>query len=192
MRGGKSDVVISPGGPVGPRWFGGRLGCHLGGRPVTSRFAAASDQEQAQDPVATPRRAQGLCRSRRTANPTVSVVVPTLNEARNLAYAFRRLPPCVAEVVVVDGRSTDDTVAVARALRPDVKVVLERARGKGAALRAGFAAATGDIIVMTRARTKTMAMSRESSGVTVDSNGGWGVVVGTECPRCRPSCSTVR
>lgn len=148
MRGGKSDVVISPGGPVGPRWFGGRLGCHLGGRPVTSRLAAASDQEQAQDPVATPRRAQGLCRRRRTANPTVSVVVPTLNEARNLAYAFRRLPPCVAEVVVVDGRSTDDTVAVARALRPDVKVVLERARGKGAALRAGFAAATGDIIVM--------------------------------------------
>jgi glycosyltransferase involved in cell wall biosynthesis len=48
----------------------------------------------------------------------------------------------------VDGRSTDDTVAVARRLREDVKVVMELRRGKGAALQAGFAAATGDIIVM--------------------------------------------
>ena len=89
-----------------------------------------------------------LHRGRRTANPTVSVVLPTLNEARNLPYAFRRLPDCVSEVIVVDGRSTDDTVDVARALRPDVNVVLESSKGKGAALRAGFAVATGDIIVM--------------------------------------------
>ncbi len=89
-----------------------------------------------------------LCRSLRPRQPTVSVVVPTLNEARNLAYAFRRLPPCVSEVVVVDGRSTDDTVEVARALRRDVRVVLEPKAGKGAALCRGFEASTGDIIVM--------------------------------------------
>jgi glycosyltransferase involved in cell wall biosynthesis len=80
--------------------------------------------------------------------PTVSVVVPTLNEERNLPIVFGLLPEGLHEVIVVDGRSTDDTVAVARRLRPDTKVVLETRKGKGAALQAGFAAATGDIIVM--------------------------------------------
>ncbi|MCA1668819.1 MAG: glycosyltransferase family 2 protein [Thermomicrobia bacterium] len=78
----------------------------------------------------------------------VSVVIPTLNEAANLPHVLPKIPPWVHEVVLVDGRSTDDTVAVARALRPGVRVVLEPAPGKGAALRAGFAAASGDIIVM--------------------------------------------
>jgi len=78
----------------------------------------------------------------------VSVVIPTLNEAANLPHVLPRIPAWVHEVVIVDGRSTDDTVAVARALRPDVRIVLETSRGKGAALRSGFAAATGDIIVM--------------------------------------------
>ena len=79
---------------------------------------------------------------------TVSVVIPTMNEARNLPWVLRRIPEWVDEVVIVDGRSTDDTVAVARALRPDVTVVLERRPGKGAAIRAGFEAATGDAVVM--------------------------------------------
>src|SRR5215471_4336661 len=79
---------------------------------------------------------------------TVSVVIPTLNEARNLPHVFAALPTWIHEVVIVDGRSTDDTVSVARRLRPDVKVVMQTGRGKGDALRAGFAASTGDIIVM--------------------------------------------
>ncbi len=77
----------------------------------------------------------------------VSVVIPTLNEAQNLPYAFAALPSWIDEVVLVDGRSTDDTVRVARRLRPDVKVVMQGGRGKGDALLAGFAACTGDIIV---------------------------------------------
>jgi glycosyltransferase involved in cell wall biosynthesis len=80
--------------------------------------------------------------------PRVTVVIPTLNEARNLPHVFERLPENLHEVVLVDGRSTDDTVAVARELRPDIRVVLETAPGKGRALRAGFEAARGDIIVM--------------------------------------------
>ena len=80
--------------------------------------------------------------------PRVSLVIPTLNEARNLPLLMRRLPEWLHEVILVDGCSSDDTVIVARALMPDIKVVMERRRGKGAALRAGFAAATGDIIVI--------------------------------------------
>lgn len=80
--------------------------------------------------------------------PKVSFVVPTLNEAKNLPWLLPRIPDWAHEVIIVDGRSTDDTIAVARSLRQDVKIVLETRRGKGAALRAGFRAATGDIIVM--------------------------------------------
>jgi glycosyltransferase involved in cell wall biosynthesis len=77
----------------------------------------------------------------------VSVVIPALNEGRNLPYVFARLPYGLHEVIVVDGHSTDDTVAVARRLRPDVRLVVQPGRGKGDALAAGFAACTGDIIV---------------------------------------------
>jgi glycosyltransferase involved in cell wall biosynthesis len=78
--------------------------------------------------------------------PSVSVVVPALNEARNIRYVFDRMPPDVHEVILVDGLSADDTVAVARQLRPDVHIVLQSRQGKGNALACGFAAATGDII----------------------------------------------
>jgi hypothetical protein len=80
--------------------------------------------------------------------PSVSVVVPALNEARNIPHVFARMPPEVHEVVLVDGFSVDDTVAVARQLTPDVHVVMQTRQGKGNALACGFAAATGDIIAM--------------------------------------------
>ncbi|WP_244208430.1 glycosyltransferase family 2 protein [Arthrobacter oryzae] len=76
------------------------------------------------------------------------MVIPTLNEAMNLPWVLRRMPSYVDEVVIVDGRSLDATVDVARALRLDVVVVAETRPGKGNAVRAGFAAASGDIIVM--------------------------------------------
>jgi glycosyltransferase involved in cell wall biosynthesis len=80
--------------------------------------------------------------------PRVSFVIPTLNEAKNLPWLLPRIPNWAHEIIIVDGRSTDNTVAVARRLRNDVKIVMEPRRGKGAALQAGFRAATGDIIVM--------------------------------------------
>jgi glycosyltransferase involved in cell wall biosynthesis len=79
--------------------------------------------------------------------PRISVIVPALNEAQNLPHVFARLPQ-VDEIVLVDGGSTDDTVAVARRLRPDIRVVRQNRKGKGNALACGFAEATGDIIVM--------------------------------------------
>ena len=77
----------------------------------------------------------------------VSVVIPTLNEARNLPHVLDRLPTDVHEVIVVDGHSVDDTLTVARRLRPDVRIVMQTRRGKGNALACGFAVASGDIIV---------------------------------------------
>ncbi|TVZ00054.1 glycosyltransferase family 2 protein [Trebonia kvetii] len=80
--------------------------------------------------------------------PSVSVVVPAKNESRNLAHVFSTIPEWVDEVVLVDGHSTDDTVAEAQRLLPSVKIVHQQGKGKGDALIAGFEAAKGDIIVM--------------------------------------------
>jgi glycosyltransferase involved in cell wall biosynthesis len=80
--------------------------------------------------------------------PTVSVVIPARNEAANLPHVFNTLPRWVDEIILVDGHSTDDTIAVAQVLCPEAKIIRQSGRGKGDALLAGFAAATGDIIVM--------------------------------------------
>jgi glycosyltransferase involved in cell wall biosynthesis len=80
--------------------------------------------------------------------PAVSVVIPVKNEARNLPIVFGSLPGWISEVVLVDGQSVDDTVAVAEELYPDIKIVHQVGAGKGDALLSGFAACTGDIIVM--------------------------------------------
>lgn len=80
--------------------------------------------------------------------PTVSVVIPVKNEARNLPLVLKSVPDWVDEVVLVDGHSVDGTVDIARACRPDITVITQPGRGKGDALLAGFAACTGDIIVM--------------------------------------------
>jgi glycosyltransferase involved in cell wall biosynthesis len=80
--------------------------------------------------------------------PKVSVVIPARNEARNLEHVFSTIPDWVDEIVLVDGQSKDDTVATAQRLYPALKVVHQQGRGKGDALQAGFAVATGEIIVM--------------------------------------------
>jgi glycosyltransferase involved in cell wall biosynthesis len=92
-----------------------------------------------------------------SAIPRVSVVIPTLNEARNLPHVFAGLPADLHQVIIVDGHSVDETVAVARRLRPDVRVVMQAAKGKGDALACGFAACDGDIIVMLDADGSTDA-----------------------------------
>jgi glycosyltransferase involved in cell wall biosynthesis len=81
----------------------------------------------------------------------VSVVVPVRNEARNLEIvlpAIAAVRPAVHEVIVVDGASTDGSLDVARRVLPWVRTVSQTRRGKGNAMACGFAAATGDVIVM--------------------------------------------
>jgi len=79
---------------------------------------------------------------------SVSVVIPALNEARNLPFVLPLIPEWVYEVIIVDGNSTDGTPDVARQLLPDVRVVEQVGPGKGAALRTGLQAARGEIVVM--------------------------------------------
>jgi glycosyltransferase involved in cell wall biosynthesis len=75
------------------------------------------------------------------------VIIPTLNEANNLRSLLPLLPEWIDQLVIVDGYSTDDTVEIARNLCANATIIMAKQRGKGAALRSGFAAATGDIIV---------------------------------------------
>jgi len=87
--------------------------------------------------------------------PLVSVIVAARNEAGNIAEIFRRTPEMGAgtEIVFVEGHSQDDTYAVIEkeiARHPERKSQLHRQKGKGKgdAVRLGFAQAKGDILMI--------------------------------------------
>lgn len=85
---------------------------------------------------------------------TVSIVVPVYNEVATVDRLLRRLAalPLPKEVIVVDDGSTDGTASVLRRLQEeglmDHLLAHDRNRGKGAALRTGFACVTGDVVVV--------------------------------------------
>lgn len=76
---------------------------------------------------------------------SVSVIIPTWNEAAGLAYTLRSVPALVDEVVVVDAFSKDGTPDIARA--NGARVFSEVRRGYGRAFKTGFNGANGDILV---------------------------------------------
>jgi glycosyltransferase involved in cell wall biosynthesis len=78
----------------------------------------------------------------------VSIVIPARNEAKNLYHFLPSIPAGISEIILVDGHSTDDTIAVAQNLCPDIRIIRQVGNGKGDAMRAGFAACTQDVIVM--------------------------------------------
>ena len=96
---------------------------------------------------AVPAPATGI-RSGVPATSRVSLVIPVRNEARNVAWVLEQITADVDEIILVDGASTDATLITALRYRPDIKVVPQQGVGKGSALRTGFFAATGDLIVM--------------------------------------------
>jgi glycosyltransferase involved in cell wall biosynthesis len=84
---------------------------------------------------------------RKANSPRITVIIPTLNEERNLLHILPNIPITLDEILLVDGYSTDNTVELAKKLRRGIRVIYQDGRGKGNALRAGITNATGDIIV---------------------------------------------
>ena len=92
----------------------------------------------------------------RAVPPRVTVVCPCRNEEGNIAQVVRRLPPLGShtELIFVEGHSTDGTLEACRRAAAtmrqdlDIKVLVQSGRGKGDAVRLGFAQATGDLLVI--------------------------------------------
>jgi glycosyltransferase involved in cell wall biosynthesis len=89
------------------------------------------------------------------ASPTVSVVIPCRNESGHIRELVSRLPelPVGSEYLFVEGHSTDDTEAVLRQVvaenpqRP-LRLLKQPGRGKGDAVRLGFAEARGEVLLI--------------------------------------------
>ncbi|HYG95480.1 MAG TPA: glycosyltransferase family 2 protein, partial [Solirubrobacterales bacterium] len=85
---------------------------------------------------------------RSTRKTKVSVVVPAMNEEKNIGLVLAELPEGLHEVILVDGNSKDNTIEAARRAYPSIRVTTQSGRGKGDAFRTGFAAVTGNLVVM--------------------------------------------
>ena len=89
-------------------------------------------------------------------NGTLSVIVPIYNEAATVrqsldAILAKTVPGWTLQIIMVESNSTDGTRSIVQtyAAHPRVKLILEdRPRGKGHAVRAGLAHATGDVILI--------------------------------------------
>ena len=79
--------------------------------------------------------------------PTVAVVLPCFNEEMNLSGVLESLPSTIDEVILVDGRSTDDSIECARKHRADIRIVRQSARGKGLAMITGMVEARSDVVI---------------------------------------------
>ncbi len=93
--------------------------------------------------------------ARVVAHRTVSVVIPARNEAGNIEAAVRRTPAMGAgtELIFVEGHSRDNTWAEIQRVAREypshrIRIMQQAGRGKGDAVRQGFAAATGDILMI--------------------------------------------
>lgn len=80
--------------------------------------------------------------------PKITVIVPTFNEEKNLPHVLPKIPPIIDEVLLVDRHSTDNTVAIAKYLYPNIKVIFQDGKGKGNAITCGAKAATGDYFLV--------------------------------------------
>ena len=88
-------------------------------------------------------------------NPSVTVLVPCRNEMGNIEDVVTRLPRFChdLEILYVEGHSQDGTLAeikrvIAAYPQYDIKVMVQNGEGKGDAVRTGFAAARGDVLMI--------------------------------------------
>jgi rSAM/selenodomain-associated transferase 2 len=110
-----------------------------------------------------------------TAKPSLSIIIPVLDEARNIAVALSALAPLRArgaELIVVDGGSRDGTAALAT---PLADRVITAPRGRAVQMNAGAAIASGDVLLFLHADTRLPA---DADGLILDglaqSGRAWG------------------
>ncbi|KAB8315608.1 glycosyltransferase [Tolypothrix campylonemoides VB511288] len=85
---------------------------------------------------------------------SVSIIIPTLNEAQCLGRTLRHLSilvPAACEVLVVDGGSSDETVAIAQ--KAGVSVIVAKKSGRAAQMNQGAEVATAEILCFLHADT---------------------------------------
>ena len=132
--------------PAGPRPVVGPINAALSAIPLVRRLGLIS--------YVIARPAPGG-KVPRVANPSCTVVVPARNERGNVRAAVDRLPQMGShtEVIFVEGGSTDGTVDEIRSViqehpEMDMKLIHQDGKGKGDAVRKGFAAASGDVLMI--------------------------------------------
>ncbi len=122
------------------------------------------------------RRRSALHVQRYDAPQTISVIIPTLNEAGNIGrlLADLRERPWIQEIIVADGGSEDDTVSAARGF--GVRVITA-GKGRGVQIRAAAQAARGDVLLILHAdaRLHPGAAERIIGALTADREAaaGW-------------------
>ena len=79
---------------------------------------------------------------------SVGLIIPAINESSTLKAVIDSVPDCVDEIIVIDGRSKDNTFELASQHPRVSKVLKQRSYGKGAALSLGFAVATCDLVAI--------------------------------------------
>ena len=82
-----------------------------------------------------------------TLKAKITVLICAFNEEKNLPYVLPKIPQWVDEILLVDGHSSDNTVEVAKRLRPDIRILYQPEKGKGDALKYGIKHSSGDIVV---------------------------------------------
>ena len=132
--------------PLGIPFVADLLNRYFGRLPLVDAFSLMFGIIARPDPVRS---------APRTAEASVSVVIPCRNESGHIAPLVASLPPLPAgsEFLFVEGHSTDDTAAAIErevAAHPELPLRFFRqpGKGKGDAVRFGFAQATGDVLLI--------------------------------------------
>lgn len=102
---------------------------------------------------------------------SLTIIVPMLNEAAGIAEALRALRELDAELIAVDGGSSDQTVDCAT---PHADLLLEAARGRARQMNAGAAAAHGDILLFLHADTRLPPAADQIIKQSIANGATWG------------------
>lgn len=121
--------------------------------------------------------------------PKVSLIIPCLNEEDGLTATLPHIPASIAEVIVVDGNSQDRSRQVAE--KHQARVLVEKKRGYGLALRTGFNAASHDFIATCDA-DGTYPVSVLPEMLAYMETQKWDMIVGCRFPIKNPQVMTVR